>query len=145
MSDQGGANSGGQRPQGRRGRPWFKGRGKGEPSAPREEPRSEFQTLVRTPPPTCPICEKPVADILSALTERQSGEPAHFECVQSRIAEGEALGPQERVVYLGAGAFAVAETDPKNPQRIMIKRKVQYEERDKRAEWRKSLDRVVIR
>jgi hypothetical protein len=161
MSDQGGENKGGQKAQGRRGRPWFRQRG-GEGRGPadnrgngdgrdREAERSEgaadggVETIVRTPPPACPLCGKPVTEILSALSERASGSPAHFDCVLASLTEAERPQCQGRITYLGAGVFAVVESDPRNPQRFQIKRKIQYEPRDVRPEWRKGLDRVVIR
>jgi hypothetical protein len=153
MSDQGGENKGGQKAQGRRGRPWFRqrggeNRGNGGQGAERVEGGEEgggVETIVRTPPPACPLCGKPVTDILSALSERASGSPAHFDCVLASLTEAERPQGEERITYLGAGVFAVVETDPRNPQRFQIKRKIQYEPRDARPDWRKGLDRIVIR
>jgi hypothetical protein len=165
MSDQGGGNRNGQRPQGRRGRPWFRprpgspgqepagsregaeGRGEsaGRQNAPGGGTEEGFETIVRTPPPACPICGKPVSDILSAITERASSSPAHFDCVLSSLAEAEKPQANERLVYLGAGVFAVVEADQRNPQKFQVKRKIQYEAKEARPDWRKSLDRIVIR
>lgn len=160
MSDQGGGNRGGK-PRGGRGRPWFRPRGdsqrgdggrgnnqggdraNGGERAAGGEPGIE--TTVRTPPPPCPLCGKPVTDILSALIDRTSSQPAHFDCVLSSVSEAEKPQAQERVVYLGSGVFAVVETDPRSPQKFQVKRKIQYEPREGRPEWRKGLDRVVIR
>jgi hypothetical protein len=158
MSDQGAGNrNGGGNGQGRRGKPWFRPRGgdqgqggqrdrrQARPQRPSEREDAGFETVVRTPPPQCPVCGKPVTDILCALTERESSLPAHFDCILASLSAAEKLMPQERLVYLGSGSFAVVEADPRNPQRFQIKRKLQYEPREGRPDWRKGLDRVVIR
>jgi hypothetical protein len=97
------------------------------------------------PTPDCPICGKPINDIPSALAEKASKQPAHFDCVLASLVEAEKPGPQERVVYLGSGAFAVVEGNPQTPQKFSIVRKIQYEDREAKPDWRKDLNRAVVR
>ncbi|HET6486568.1 MAG TPA: hypothetical protein VFH83_09130 [Spirochaetia bacterium] len=90
--------------------------------------------------PDCPLCAKPVKELASALTHRGSGRPAHFDCIVREIRESTEVGPQERLCYLGGGSFGVLEFRPSGgPGAFVIKRRIQYEEKDPPAEWKKPL------
>jgi hypothetical protein len=88
----------------------------------------------------CPRCGKPIEDIASARGDRESGGPVHFDCALNRIAEGEDLGEGDKVVYIGGGRFGVVHFDnPQDTRRFQIKKTIQWEEKDKRSEWRRTL------
>jgi hypothetical protein len=91
------------------------------------------------PAPACPICEKPVSDLVSAIAHRETGAPVHFECVLRWLGDAEKILPDERLVYLGNGAFGVTAANLGGNQRIAIKRMIQYEQKDKKPEWRKEI------
>ena len=59
------------------------------------------------PVPSCPWCGKPIRDISSAIADKDTGVPVHFDCVASRIALNENLEKGDVVVYIGAGRFGV--------------------------------------
>jgi hypothetical protein len=167
MSDQGAGNRnrndrrpGGRRPFGKGKRPEGQKPRAEERSRPDERGRPEAgrlrpayrESLAQvvpppplSPPPDCPMCGKPVTDISSALAEKASKAPAHFDCVLNALVESEKPGAQERLVYLGSGCFAVVEGNPQTPQKFTIVRKIQYEERDSKPDWRKDQNRAVIR
>jgi len=103
------------------------------------------------PVPDCPWCGKPIQDISFAIADRESGAPVHFECVAAKIAEAEILGKGDEVTYIGGGRFAVvffpgSGGEPPQPQRqeprhepkrdFKIKKIIEWEDKDKRAEWR---------
>jgi hypothetical protein len=98
-----------------------------------------------TPPKTCPLCQKSIFDISSAIIEKNTKEPAHFDCVMRNLVEAERPGQNERVAYIGSGNFAVVENDPTNNRRVIIKRKIQYEDKENKPEWRVGLDQTKIR
>jgi hypothetical protein len=137
------------RPEGQKPRSDERGRneqGKARPAAFRENlAQVVTPPPPSSPPPDCPLCGKPIMDISSALAEKASKAPAHFDCVLNSLSEIEKLGSQERLVYLGCGSFAVVEGNPQTPQKFAIIRKIQYEERDSKPDWRKDLNRAVIR
>lgn len=122
-----------------------KGKGPFRPRQNQPKPEAWQPSALKLPTPDCPICGKPIADISSAITERTSQAPAHFDCVLTRLIETERPGPGERVIYLGAGTFAVADYG-NNPTgtKFTIKRKIQYEEKDKRADWRKDITSKTV-
>jgi hypothetical protein len=92
------------------------------------------------PKPLCPRCGAPIDDLPSALNDKETGEPIHFDCVLARIAEGENLGEGEKVVYLGGGRFGVVHFEnPGDTKHFRVKKTLQWEEKDKRAEWRRQV------
>jgi len=92
------------------------------------------------PAPECPVCGKPVKDIASALTDRVSGEPAHFDCVIARVSENEMMEKGDAVAYIGGGRFGIVHfNNPQDPRNFRIKRIIEWEDKGNRAEWRQSV------
>jgi hypothetical protein len=83
------------------------------------------------------VCGKPVRELSSALTHRASQKPAHFDCVVKELRESNELAPQEKLCYLGGGCFGILEF--RSPPRFVIKRRIQYEEKETTQEWKKPL------
>ena len=118
------------------------------------------------PVPDCPYCGKPIRDISSAISDRDSELPVHFDCVAAKIAGNERLERGDSIVYIGGGRFGVVNfggsegysqrtggqrTDgrasPDNLQKrgpgplpathnFRIKKIIEWEDKDKRAGWR---------
>ncbi|MDR0624676.1 MAG: hypothetical protein LBG10_09660 [Treponema sp.] len=92
------------------------------------------------PVPDCPYCGKPIKDISSAISDKNSGEPVHFDCVMARIAESEVLEQGDTVTYIGGGRFGVVRfKNPQNLQDFEIKKIFEWEDKENRAEWRRSI------
>jgi hypothetical protein len=92
----------------------------------------------------CPLCGKPVRDAVSALCYGQDRAPAHFDCVLESLRSRWNLAPDERLCYLGGGAFGVI----RSPQGeghapFSIRERVPYEAEPDRPEWRVRLDAVA--
>ena len=95
------------------------------------------------PTPDCPICSKPVRDLASALTHRISHQPAHFDCIVRELRDSTKIAPQEKLCYLGAGSFGILEfRAPGGPSKFVIKKRIQYEEKEIPQEWKKLLQIV---
>jgi hypothetical protein len=74
------------------------------------------------------------------MADKNTGEPVHFDCVISRIAGGETLEPGDTVSYIGGGRFGVVHfNDSRDPQNFRIKKILEWENKDNRAEWRRSV------
>ncbi len=90
--------------------------------------------------PICPLCQKPIYDLSTALTSgKEEGEPAHFDCVLDRVTAAERLEPGEKVVYLGSGAFAVVAFTNRAESAFTVRRRIQWEKEGEKKDWRKSL------
>jgi hypothetical protein len=106
------------------------------------------------PHPLCPYCGKPIKDIAAAITDRATGQPAHFDCIAARIAEGETLESGDAVVYIGGGRFGVVHFpgmirdtlqgrgngDGYDTRNFQIKKIVEWEDKENRALWRKNIE-----
>ncbi|GHV63044.1 hypothetical protein AGMMS49587_11770 [Spirochaetia bacterium] len=92
------------------------------------------------PSPDCPYCGKPINDMSMAITDKGSGAPVHFDCVIARLAEGEILEPGDAVTYIGGGRFGVVQfPNPQDTQNFKIKKIVEWEDKESRADWRKDI------
>jgi len=92
------------------------------------------------PKPVCPRCGSPIEDLPSAITDKETGEPVHFDCVLARLSENEPLGDGEKIVYLGGGRFGVVQFEnPADLKHFRVKKTLQWEEKDKRADWRRQV------
>ncbi len=133
--DRGGDRSGGK--QQRRGdRPET-----GKANVPARErfnaPRIVSPTL---PKPVCPRCGAQIEDLPSALNDKESGAPIHFDCVLARLTESETLADGEKIVYLGGGRFGVVLFEnPSDLKHFRVRKLIQWEEKEKRADWRREV------
>ncbi len=93
--------------------------------------------------PDCPLCGKPVRYLMTAIAQGSSGEPAHFDCVLKTISDAEELQPREKVCYLGNGSFGVIKFKQSGQTKFTIRKRIQYEEKDKVFPWRKRISNRV--
>ena len=111
-------------------------------------------------PVECSFCGKPVTDVASALADRTTDKPVHFDCVLDYLAEHETLSAGQSISYIGQGRFAVISSKvPASVQgtsaagvaaaglvaagapspRFVIERIIEWEPRDKKYEWRTNI------
>ena len=110
---------------------------------------SERIKLYEGEPVECSFCGKPVTDVASALADKTTDKPVHFDCVLDYLAEHETLSAGQSISYIGQGRFAVisskvpgaaAETAAGAPSpRFVIERVIEWEPRDKKYEWRANI------
>lgn len=126
------ARGAGQRRGGRAGQRGTGGRAQADEALPRP--------AVPLVIPDCPVCGKPVRELSSALTHRVSRQPAHFDCIVKELRESNEISPDEKLCYLGGGCFGILEfRPPGGPSRFVIKRRIQYEEKETPQDWKKPL------
>ena len=93
-----------------------------------------------------PITGEPLQDIYSAIAEPSSGKPANFDSVIKRLEEQEALREGERIAYLGKGCFGiVGEEKEKGKSRIVVRKRIQFEDSHEDYQWRKELSPGISR
>lgn len=89
---------------------------------------------------SCKMCGQPIEELSSAMADKQSGEPVHFDCVIKHLQETESLKENEKIVYIGQGRFAVAYFEnPHDLRNFNIVRIIEWEARDKKFEWRSNI------
>ena len=88
----------------------------------------------------CPMCGQPITDIASALPDKKSGEPVHFECALHEVEANEKLDEKEKIAYIGQGRFGVLYFEnPRDQRKFTIKKIIEWEDRENKTEWREEL------
>jgi hypothetical protein len=107
-----------------------------------ERPRWTAPVLPVNPitTPDCPWCGKQIKDITTAISDRDTGLPVHFDCVLSRIAEMENLDTNDNVCYIGGGRFGIIHYNNLPDTRdFFIKKILEWENKDINNEWRRPI------
>lgn len=92
-----------------------------------------------------PITGEPISDILSAIADPETGRPANFDSVVRRLEEQEELGENERIVYVGKGAFGVLVENKGQKPRYQIRKRIQIEDEYEKYAWRRELSPGISR
>jgi hypothetical protein len=110
------------------------GSGKTGNSGTHERPRYPITS------PDCIWCKKPIKDITTAISDKETGNPVHFDCVVMRIADMEHLKTNESVCYIGGGRFGIVHcNNPPDMRDFTIKKIIEWEIKEKEYEWRKPI------
>lgn len=105
---------------------------------PPERPQREY--------PPCPLSGEPIDDILTAIADPETGQPSRIDSVLEKLRKTEALGPNERLAYIGRGNFGVVEETGSNKQKtVTVKRRIEYENTNHPYQWRKELSPGISR
>jgi len=90
--------------------------------------------------PDCPWCGKQIKDITTAICDKESGKPVHFDCVLARITETEKLELNDGVCYIGGGRFGIVHyNNPPDTRNFTIKKIFEWEAKENNNEWRRSI------
>lgn len=85
----------------------------------------------------CPICGEAITEVASCLTDKKSGQPAHFDCILNEVSQSEKLNENEKIAYIGQGRFGILYYEnPRDQRHFTIKKVIEWEERDAKPEWR---------
>ena len=92
----------------------------------------------KTHSPVCELCNQPILEMASAMTNKGSGNPVHFDCIIKKLSEHEHLSDKDRLTYIGNGKFAVLHFEnPHDMRHFSIQKEIEWENRDgTRAAWR---------
>ena len=78
----------------------------------------------------CPKCGQAITDIASALTDRNSQQPVHFDCAMQEVQSKEQLSANEKIAYIGQGRFGILYFEnPRDQRKFTIKKILEWEER----------------
>jgi hypothetical protein len=83
----------------------------------------------------CSLCGKPIADIASAICDREGDKVFHFDCILVQLKQRESLGEGESFVYIGGGRFGVVRHDSR--RKFTIKKIIEWDQGEDRVHWRK--------
>jgi hypothetical protein len=90
--------------------------------------------------PDCPWCGKQITDITTAITDKETGLPVHFDCVLARLSNMEALDTNDSICYIGGGRFGIIHlNNPPDTRDFTIKKVFEWEAKDTNMDWRKPI------
>ena len=93
----------------------------------------------------CSVCGKNIRDLSSAILEKNSGEPAHFDCIIKEIAKNEEVKENEKIVYLGRGKFGIIHSENNQNKNFQIVKEIEYEElKEEQPDWRNRLKKEIL-
>ena len=91
----------------------------------------------------CPMCGAQILDVASALNDRKTGKPVHFECAMESVSKNETLGENEKIAYIGQGRFGVLYFEnPRDQRKFTIKKIIEWEDREAKSEWREEMSNL---
>lgn len=114
-------------------------RGVASPGMRKEEPRKALPIV------DCAICHKPIFDLASALGDKESDNPIHFDCALERVAAAETLSQGEKLVYLGAGCFGVVGFVKNNDGAFVVKRRIRWGKEGVKQPWEKDISSPITK
>jgi len=90
--------------------------------------------------PDCPWCGKQIKDITTAICDKDTGSPVHFDCVLARISDMEKLELNDSVCYIGGGRFGIIHyNNPPDTRDFTIKKIFEWENKDINSGWRRPI------
>jgi len=90
--------------------------------------------------PDCPWCGHQIKDITTAISDKETGLPVHFDCVLDRIGSIEKLESNETVCYIGGGRFGIIHYNhPHDTRNFSIKKIYEWEVKEIHSEWRRPI------
>lgn len=90
--------------------------------------------------PDCRWCGKRIADITTAISDKETGLPVHFDCVLESISGSEKLETNDTVCYIGGGRFGIVHyNNPPDIRDFTIKKILEWEMKDQVSEWRRPI------
>ena len=107
-----------------------------------ERPRWTAPVMTSNPitTPDCSWCGKQIKDITTAISDKDTGRPVHFDCVLARITEMETLEANDSVCYIGGGRFGIVHyNNPPDTKDFTIKKVYEWEMKDANNEWRRPI------
>lgn len=85
----------------------------------------------------CPACGKPITELTSCMTDKDSGAPVHFDCILEKLVAQEKPGPNEKVTYIGNGKFALLYFEnPHDTKHFQIRKTIEWENQETNRAWR---------
>lgn len=92
----------------------------------------------------CTKCGEIIQDLSSAIADKESGQPAHFDCVIEFLKKAEELKEGEEIIYIGNGNFAVAYFEnPKIRKNFKIIKLIEWEDKNQLYQWKKDISELT--
>lgn len=89
----------------------------------------------------CPLSGEEIENIYTAIADPHSGRPARFDKVVEQILATEEIGEDERLAYIGRGAFGIVsmQKGETGRQELVVRKRIQFEDSHETYQWRREL------
>ena len=85
----------------------------------------------------CEKCGQVITELSSAINDRVSGNPIHFDCALEELKKSEKLEEGDTITYIGQGRFGIVNhPNPHDMKHFTIKKIIEWEDKEKKADWR---------
>ena len=122
---------------------WYSGKNNSHKNNHNNKSQEETQVKSQFSSYTCEYCNQPIEDLTSSIASKESGNPAHFDCVLAKINASEKLSENEKITYIGQGRFAVVYFEnPHDLRHFTIRRVIEWENREAKYEWRSEIANI---
>ena len=119
---------------------WYSGKNNSHKNNHNNKSQEETQVKSQFSSYTCEYCNQPIEDLTSSIASKESGNPAHFDCVLAKINATEKLSENEKITYIGQGRFAVVYFEnPHDLRHFTIRRVIEWENLEAKYEWRSEI------
>jgi hypothetical protein len=88
----------------------------------------------------CPLCGNIISDLTAAIDYGEGHQPAHLDCVLNLLSEQENVPDNQRLIYIGAGQFAIVSFSPE----FRIIKRIAYETKEFVPEWRNNIKKIFF-
>lgn len=106
--------------------------------------KKEIYTKIEWPKMVCEKCGKEIKDLNTALSDKNTGNPVHFDCILNFIKSSEEVKENEEVVYIGNGSFAIVVFEnPRIRKKFKIIKYIEWEEKNKKYQWRDEIKQLA--
>lgn len=105
--------------------------------------KREIYSKIEWPKTVCEKCGKEIKELNTALSDKNTGKPIHFDCVLEFIKNSEQIKEDEEVIYIGNGNFAIVTFEnPKIRKSFKIVKSIEWEERNKIYQWKDGVKKL---
>ena len=106
--------------------------------------KKEVFSKIEWPKPICEKCGKEIRDLTTALSDKDSGNPVHFDCILEFIKNSEEIKENEEVIYIGNGNFAIVSFEnPKIRKKFKIVKSIEWEEKNRTYQWKDEIKELA--
>lgn len=113
-------------------------------SSPSKAQKKEAFSKIEWPKPICEKCGKEIRDLTTALSDKDSGNPVHFDCILEFIKNSEEIKENEEVIYIGNGCFAIVSFEnPKIKKKFKIVKSIEWEEKNRTYQWKDEIKELA--
>ncbi len=106
--------------------------------------KKEVFSKIEWPKPICEKCGKEIRDLTTALSDKNTGNPVHFDCILEFIKNSEEIKENEEVIYIGNGCFAIVSFEnPKIKKKFKIVKSIEWEEKNRTYQWKDEIKELA--